>query len=168
MVFLRKAGYPARPDTVDPVKGTFVRRMLLGALAVAAAAGGRPAPALGSGPARAAGQPAAAVSAHVVIVGISGLRWADISPSTTPALWAVARAGSPGSLVDFAVGPRTCPADAWLTLNGGDRAQVPHGERGLVPGGSGGDFRVRGGGCAGPGGCAGSGAGGGDAVAGDV
>ena len=147
------------------MKGTLARRMLFGLLAVGAAlvavlTG------VGSGPARAAGQPAAAVSAHVVIVGISGLRWSDVSASATPALWAVARAGSPGSLVDFAVGPRTCPADAWLTLNGGDRAQAPRAERGFVPGGSGGDFRVRGGGCAGPGGCAGSGAGGGDAVAG--
>ena len=132
MVFLRKAGYPARPDTVDRVKGTFVRRMLLGALAAAAVAAGVLTGA-GSGPASAAGQPAAAVPAHVVIVGISGLRWADISPATTPALWAVARAGSPGSLVDFAVGPRTCPADAWLTLNGGDRAQAPHGSGGLCP-----------------------------------
>ena len=74
MVFLRKAGYPARPDTVDPVKGTFVRRMLFGALAVGAAAGGR-LTGVGSGPAGRRGQPAAAVSAHVVIVGISGLRW---------------------------------------------------------------------------------------------
>ena len=88
---------------------------------------------VGSGPARAAGQPAAAVSAHVVIVGISGLRWSDVSASATPALWAVARAGSPGSLVDFAVGPQTCPADAWLTLNGGDRAQVPRAGGGLCP-----------------------------------
>ena len=132
MVFLRKAGYPARPDTVDPVKGTFVRRMLLGALAAAAVAAGV-LTGVGSGLARAAGQPAAAVSAHVVIVGISGLRWSDVSASATPALWAVARAGSPGSLVDFAVGPRTCPADAWLTLNGGDRAQVPRAGGGLCP-----------------------------------
>ena len=88
---------------------------------------------VGSGSARAAGQPAAAVSAHVVIVGISGLRWSDVSASATPALWAVAGAGSPGSLVDFAVGPRTCPADAWLTLNGGDRAQVPRGSGGSCP-----------------------------------
>ena len=97
------------------------RRMLFGALAVGAAlvaalaaAGG-----LGSGVARAAGQPEKAVAPHVVIVGLSGLRWTDVSASATPALWAEAHAGSPGSLVDFAVGPHTCPADAWLTLNGG-------------------------------------------------
>ena len=108
--------------------------MLLAALAVGAALVAA-LTGVGSGPARAVGQPAvavsphpaAAVSSHVVIVGISGLRWSDVSASATPALWAVAGAGSAGSLVDFAVGPDTCPGDAWLTLNGGDRAQVPHG-----------------------------------------
>jgi len=106
--------------------------MLLGALAVAAAL----AAALsgtGSGPAQAAGRPGPAISPHVVIVGLSGLRWTDVSASATPALRAMARAGSPGSLVAFAVGPHTCPADAWLTLNGGDRAQAPHTSTGPCP-----------------------------------
>ena len=106
--------------------------MLFGALAVgvavvAALTG------VGSGPASAAGRAGAAVSPHVVVVGISGLRWADISAAATPALWKVAQAGAVGSLVDFAVGPRTCPADAWLTLNGGDRAQAPGGSGGVCP-----------------------------------
>jgi len=114
------------------VKATWARRMLLGALAVAAAL----AAALsgtGSGPAQAAGRPGPAISPHVVIVGLSGLRWTDVSASATPALRAMARAGSPGSLVAFAVGPHTCPADAWLTLNGGDRAQAPHTSTGPCP-----------------------------------
>jgi hypothetical protein len=106
--------------------------MLLGALAVVASVvavlmnlGTRPAPATaGTG---------AAVSSHVVIVGLSGLRWADVSPLETPALWQLALAGSPGSLVDYAVLPRTCPADAWLTFNGGNRAQLPHGEESPCP-----------------------------------
>ena len=106
--------------------------MLLGALAVAsalvAALSG-----MGSGPAQAAGEPGPAVSPHVVIVGLSGLRWTDVSASATPALSAMTRAGSPGSLVTFAVGPHTCPADAWLTLNGGDRAQAPHTGTGPCP-----------------------------------
>src|ERR1700761_6545847 len=74
-----------------------------------------------------------AVPGHVVIVGLSGLRWTDVSASATPALWRMARAGSPGSLVAFAVNPHTCPADAWLTLNGGDRAQAPHTGDGPCP-----------------------------------
>lgn len=105
--------------------------MLLGAAMVAAAAA---TVLTGSGvaPARAAGG-GTQVSQHVVIVGISGLRWTDISAATTPALWEVAAHGSPGSLVDYAVLPRTCPADGWLTLNAGDRAQVPHTEAAPCP-----------------------------------
>ena len=112
--------------------GTWVGRLLLGGAGVAgvlvAVLGGG-----GSGVARAAGDPGAAVSSRVVIVGLSGLRWSDVSASATPALWGVARAGSAGSLVAFAVVPHTCPADAWLTLNGGDRAQVPHAGGGPCP-----------------------------------
>jgi len=63
---------------------------------------------------------------HVVVVGISGLRWSDVSPSVTPTLWRLAGQGSVGSLVDYAVLPLTCPADAWLTLNAGARAQSDH------------------------------------------
>jgi hypothetical protein len=69
-----------------------------------------------------------AVAQHVVIVGISGLRWTDVSASGTPALWRVTSEGSTGSLVDYAILKETCPADAWLTLNAGNRAQVQHGE----------------------------------------
>lgn len=61
---------------------------------------------------------------HVVVVGISGLRWSDVSPAATPALWRLASAGAIGSLADYAVRPLTCPADAWLTLNAGARAQA--------------------------------------------
>ena len=63
---------------------------------------------------------------HVVVVGISGLRWSDVSPAATPTLWRLAGQGSVGSLVDYAVLPLTCPADAWLTLNAGARAQSDH------------------------------------------
>jgi len=63
---------------------------------------------------------------HVVVVGISGLRWSDVTPAATPTLWRLASQGSVGSLVDYAVLPLTCPADAWLTLNAGARAQSDH------------------------------------------
>jgi hypothetical protein len=77
----------------------------------------------GSGPANAQTVPAAR---HVVVVGISGLRWSDVSATATPALWRLAGQGSVGSLVDYAVLPLTCPADGWLTLNAGARAQSDH------------------------------------------
>jgi len=63
---------------------------------------------------------------HVVVVGISGLRWSDVSATGTPTLWRLAGQGSVGSLVDYAVLPLTCPADGWLTLNVGARAQSEH------------------------------------------
>jgi hypothetical protein len=82
----------------------------------------------GSSPASAAAQPdpAAPAARHAVIVGISGLRWSEVSPAATPTLWRLAGQGSVGSLVDYAVLPLTCPADAWLTLNAGARAQSDH------------------------------------------
>ena len=75
-------------------------------------------------PARAAEPPPRAQ--HVVVVGLSGLRWSDVSATATPELWRLAGQGSVGNLVDYAVLPLTCPADAWLTLNAGARAQSDH------------------------------------------
>jgi hypothetical protein len=71
--------------------------------------------------------PAAATPAarHVVIVGISGLRWNLVTPTGTPELWRLAAGGSVGSLVDYAQRPAACPADGWLTLNAAARAQGP-------------------------------------------
>jgi hypothetical protein len=62
---------------------------------------------------------------HVVIVGISGLRWTFVSAASTPVLWHLAGEGSVGALVDYAEEPLACPDDGWLTLNGGARAQGP-------------------------------------------
>jgi len=92
---------------------------LLAALALAVA---------GSSPAHAqtSADPAATAARHVVVVGISGLRWSDVSATATPTLWRLAGQGSAGSLVDYAVKPLTCPADGWLTLNAGARAQSDH------------------------------------------
>jgi len=75
-------------------------------------------------PARAAEPPPRAQ--HVVVVGLSGLRWSDVSATTTPELWRLAGQGSVGNLVDYAVLPLTCPADGWLTLNSGARAKTGH------------------------------------------
>jgi len=62
---------------------------------------------------------------HVVIVGISGLRWNQVTPAAAPELWRLADGGSVGSLVDYAQQPLSCPADGWLTLNAAARAQGP-------------------------------------------
>src|SRR5260370_12202682 len=100
-----------------------MRRALLAALLAGAAA-------LAAAARAAARTPQAAPTRHVVIVGLSGLRWSDLSPAATPTLWRLAGQGSVGSLVDFAVLPLTCPADGWLTLNSAARAQSGHTDAG--------------------------------------
>ena len=67
----------------------------------------------------------------VVLVGIPGLRWDDVSAAATPVLWRLAGQGSVGTIVVHTIMPRTCPADGWLTLNAAARASVPH--RGSAP-----------------------------------
>jgi len=114
-------------DTVDGVHRTWGRALAAGAAILAMAA---PAAAMaGTGQAARTGAPAA----HVVLVGIGGLRWSDVSPTATPALWRLAREGSAGSLAVGGIRPRTCPADGWLTLNAAARAAVPHAAAGPCP-----------------------------------
>ena len=95
--------------------------------------GGAPPDAGRATDARQAKGPRAAAAIHVVLVGIGGLRWSDVSPTTTPALWRLAGRGSVGSLVVSGIHPRTCPADGWLTLNAAARAAVPHAATGPCP-----------------------------------
>jgi hypothetical protein len=52
----------------------------------------------------------AAPSHPVVLVGIPGLRWTDVSAAATPALWQLAEEGSVGTLVVHTIQSRTCPA----------------------------------------------------------
>jgi hypothetical protein len=114
------------------VKRFRVAALLLGAVlgagtATAASAGTATAAATATAhAARAAQSPP---TAHpVVLVGLPGLRWSDVSATGTPALWRLASAGSVGNLVVHATSSLTCPADGWLTLNAGARAgaQRPH------------------------------------------
>ena len=59
---------------------------------------------------------------YVVLVGIPGLRWEDVTETGTPNLWRLAEHGSIGSLsVRSALKP-TCPVDGWLTLGAGNFA----------------------------------------------
>jgi hypothetical protein len=75
----------------------------------------------------------AASARHVVVVGIGGLLWSDVSPRGTPNLWRIAERGAVGSLDVSGVKELTCPADGWLTLNGGARAEVPKPADGACP-----------------------------------
>jgi hypothetical protein len=65
--------------------------------------------------------PAAEPVAPVVVVGVAGLRWTDVSRSTTPNLWHMIGGGSVASINVRTAAPATCPLDAWLTLSAGSR-----------------------------------------------
>ena len=57
-----------------------------------------------------------------VLVGVAGLRWTDVNPTTVPHLWSMIGSSSVGSInVRTGAGPVTCPLDAWLTLSAGQR-----------------------------------------------
>ncbi len=70
---------------------------------------------------------------HVVLIGVPGLLWTDVTAARMPALWRLARQGSDGSLSVTGVYPLTCPADGWLTLNAANRAAAPRPPGGACP-----------------------------------
>jgi hypothetical protein len=96
------------------------RAVPAGAAALAAAGAVMACLAAPAGAAAAAGGPGE--PGPVIVVGLPGLRWTDLSATATPALWRLARQGSAGSLVVSGVHTRSCLADGWLTLNSGARA----------------------------------------------
>jgi hypothetical protein len=117
-----------------------VKRFRVAALLLGAALGAGVATAASADAATAGGAATAARAAQspprahpVVLVGIPGLRWSDVSAAGTPALWRLASAGSVGNLVVHATSSMTCPADGWLTLNAGARAGAPRPHSGQCP-----------------------------------
>lgn len=58
----------------------------------------------------------------VVVIGMSGVQWADVSATDTPTLWKLGVGSAVGNLVVRSVRPSTCPADGWLALSAGARA----------------------------------------------
>ncbi len=59
---------------------------------------------------------------YVILAGAAGLRWDDLDPVRTPALWQEASKGSIGWLSVKSAHRTTCPADGWLTLGAGNYA----------------------------------------------
>ncbi|HZX09116.1 hypothetical protein [Kribbella sp.] len=100
-----------------------VGAMLLGLLALSTTV---PATA-GADPAQVAAEPAqvAAASAPVVLLGVDGLSWPDVSPSATPNLWGLLDQSAVAAVSVRTVAVVGCPADAWLTLNTGVRTGAP-------------------------------------------
>jgi hypothetical protein len=59
----------------------------------------------------------------IIVLGVPGLRWDDLSPTATPTMWALAQHGATGALVVRAVDETTQPMDGWATLSAGNRAR---------------------------------------------
>jgi hypothetical protein len=62
---------------------------------------------------------------YVIVAGAAGLRWDDLDPQRTPALWQEASKGSIGWLSVRSAPRVTCPADGWVTLGAGNYAAYP-------------------------------------------
>src|SRR5690625_4183573 len=76
-------------------------------------------------------QPAATTEGPMVVIGIGGLLWGDITAEKTPALFDLVDSADLSSLSVRTQGEITCPADGWLTLATGRRTLA--GERGTDP-----------------------------------
>ncbi|MGI5225780.1 hypothetical protein [Actinoallomurus sp. CA-142502] len=112
-----------------PIAGWPWRRLPVLVLLVALF-GGAP----GSGTAHAATRTNTA--GPVVVVGVPGLRWDDLSPRGTPNLWRLAGRAELANMSTYTVSGVTCPVDGWLTVSAGQRASFGSGaprECGLPP-----------------------------------
>ena len=77
----------------------------------------------GAGTAQAATS-SGAPAGHVVVLGIDGLQWSDVTAQDTPTLYALAGHSDIASLVARAASDTTCPADGWMTLGSGSRSSA--------------------------------------------
>ena len=75
-----------------------------------------------AGTASAGTAPGGALSRAIVLIGVGGLSWSDVSARSTPALWSLLRDAATGTLSVRSVHANTCPVDGWLTLSAGQQA----------------------------------------------
>jgi hypothetical protein len=64
----------------------------------------------------------------LVVIGVGGISWDDVSPTDTPVLWGLLRDGSAASVSVKAMNLTACPADGWSTLSAGEAAGPVLGE----------------------------------------
>lgn len=62
-----------------------------------------------------------AVPGPVILIGVPGLRWDDVTQDRTPALWSLLQNGSVGSIAVRSVYQAACPVDGWLAVSAGRR-----------------------------------------------
>lgn len=70
----------------------------------------------------------------VVLLGVGGLEWSDVSAGATPNLWQLLGQSSAAAVSVRTAALTNCPADGWLTLNTGVRAAAPRGADGTCLG----------------------------------
>jgi hypothetical protein len=87
---------------------------------------------LGSGSAAAAAGDDYAAD-RVVVVGVPGLAWSDVTEEQTPELWALAEESPIGAMSVRAARSTTCLLDGWGTLGAGNRARFPGAEEPIPP-----------------------------------
>ncbi|MCW2888610.1 MAG: hypothetical protein JWL58_5472 [Streptosporangiaceae bacterium] len=70
---------------------------------------------------------------RVVLLGMPGLIWSDITETGTPALWRLTAQGSAAALSVRTTTVTTCSVEGWLTISAGQRARLAHGDCALPP-----------------------------------
>ncbi|TDE07906.1 hypothetical protein [Jiangella asiatica] len=119
----RRGRRAARARLITTVlAGVAAPLMLTAAAPVASAADSTPAGA--TPPATPAESTPAAVvdQPNVVLLGIAGLAWPDVTAEDTPTLYEMAGSAAAGSLTVRTVRSRTCVVDGWLSVSSGRRA----------------------------------------------
>lgn len=64
------------------------------------------------------------VGGPIVVIGVPGLRWDDVSAGGTPNLWRLAGTAALANMSTRSATSQTCPADGWLTVSAGQRATL--------------------------------------------
>ncbi len=64
---------------------------------------------------------------RVVLIGVPGLMWSDLSATGTPTLWQLTGKSAGAALSTRTTTVNTCPVDGWLTVSAGQRAHLAHG-----------------------------------------
>jgi hypothetical protein len=84
-------------------------------------------------PAAAAAEDSPYHADRVVVVGVPGLVWSDVTAEQTPAIRALAEDAAIGALSVRAARSTTCLIDGWATLGAGNRARFPGPEDSVPP-----------------------------------
>ena len=64
----------------------------------------------------------ASADAAPIFLGVSGFKFEDLDPRTTPNLWKMMKSGQIGTITPRSVRSTSCPVDGWLGVGSGRRA----------------------------------------------